>query len=89
MFPFFFILFYPPKAVDTKKKINFALLLKQGCLSSMISSGLRCPFRRGNANNGVNAGLLYINGNVDVSNANANWSSPLYLLIRSVCYRVK
>ena len=41
------------------------------------SSGLRCPFRRGNANNGANAGLAYLNGNNGVSNANVNWSSPL------------
>ena len=49
-----------------------------GGLSSLTSSsGLRCPFRRGPANNGANAGLAYLNGNNAVSNANVNWSSPL------------
>nr|DAK01573.1 MAG TPA: hypothetical protein [Caudoviricetes sp.] len=47
-------------------------------MSSLTSSsGLRCPFRRGHANNGANAGLAYLNGNNAVSNANVNWSSPL------------
>ena len=59
-----------------------------GGLSFLTScSGLRCPFRRGNANNGTNAGLAYLNGNNAVSNANVNWSSPLRyaadLLVRS------
>ena len=31
----------------------------------------------GNANNGDNAGSLYLNGNNDVSNANANWGAFL------------
>ena len=36
----------------------------------------------GNANNGANAGAFYVNANNAASNANANYSSPLYRLER-------
>lgn len=39
--------------------------------------GLRGAKLLGNANNGDNAGSLYLNGNNDVSNANANWGAFL------------
>ena len=48
-----------------------------GWYNDNATSGLRCPFRRGNANNGANAGLAYLHGNNAVTNANVNWSSPL------------
>jgi hypothetical protein len=36
------------------------------------SSGVRCPWRFGNLNNGGNGGLAYENGNNSPSNANWN-----------------
>ena len=39
--------------------------------------GLRGALLLGNANNGDNAGSLYLNGNNAVSNANANWGAFL------------
>ena len=54
----------------TKKHSNFAsLFLKAG--RSLICA-LRGAIRLGNANNGDNAGSLYLNGNNAPSNANAN-----------------
>lgn len=46
--------------------------------------GVRCCFRRGNANNGANAGLSYLEIDDGLSNANAHWSSPLSCL-EGVC----
>uniref|UniRef100_UPI00374D490F hypothetical protein n=1 Tax=Bacteroides faecis TaxID=674529 RepID=UPI00374D490F len=40
-------------------------------------SGLRVPSRGGNAGNGGNAGLEYLNVNNGVSTSNANYGSPL------------
>ena len=40
-------------------------------------SGLRCPFRRGDADSGADAGLAYLFGNTGVSYASVDWSSPL------------
>nr|DAY67263.1 MAG TPA: hypothetical protein [Caudoviricetes sp.] len=40
---------------------------------------LRVRAAGGNANNGANAGAFYVNANNAPSNANANYSSPLYL----------
>ena len=57
---------------------NFA-----GCCIHGAASGLRVPYRVGNANNAGNAGLEYLNANNGVTNANANVGSPLNLL-RSV-----
>ena len=48
-------------------------------------SGLRVPYRGGNANNGGNAGLEYLNVNNGVSTSNANYGSPLNFTVRSVC----
>lgn len=39
--------------------------------------GFRIVARGGNANNGANAGLAYVNGNNAVSNANANYGAAL------------
>ena len=39
--------------------------------------GLRGALLLGNANNGANAGSLYLNGNNGVSDANANWGAFL------------
>ena len=41
-------------------------------------SGLRVRAAGGNANNGTNAGAFYTNTNNAATNANANYSSPLY-----------
>ncbi|MBX9057887.1 hypothetical protein [Parabacteroides distasonis] len=47
-------------------------------MSSLTScSGLRCPFRRGPANDGAVAGLACLDGSNAVSGAGVNWSSPL------------
>ena len=43
------------------------------------SSGLRCPNCGGNADNGDNDGVGYVNVNNAFSDANANVSSPHYL----------
>ena len=59
-----------------RKSLTF-VTLKNGLFSLTGSSGLRAAFRRGNANNGTNAGLAYLNGDNGVSSANVNWSSPL------------
>ena len=48
-------------------------------------AGLRVPARGGNANNGSNAGLEYLNVNNGVSTSNANYGSPLNFTVRSVC----
>ena len=48
-------------------------------------SGLRVPYRGGNADNGGNAGLEYLNVNNGVSTSNANYGSPLNFTVRSVC----
>ena len=48
-----------------------------GWYNDNATSGLRCPFRRGNAYNGAIAGLAYLNGNIAVSYAYVDWSSPL------------
>ena len=45
-------------------------------------SGLRVPAVGGNADNGGNAGLEYLNVNNGVSTANANYGSPLNFLAR-------
>ena len=37
-----------------------------------LTRGLRGAYRLGNANNGDNAGSVYLNGNNEVTNANAN-----------------
>ncbi|MFK2681139.1 hypothetical protein ACIXT9_02445 [Bacteroides fragilis] len=55
-----------------------------GWYNDNASSGLRCPFRRGTANYGVSAGLLYIYGSVVVSLSDADWSSPLCFLAEDV-----
>ena len=43
-------------------------------------TGLRVRAAGGNANNGTNAGAFYTNANNAATNANANYSSPLYRL---------
>lgn len=48
-------------------------------------SGLRVPAVGGNASNGGNAGLEYLNVNNGVSTSNANYGSPLNFLAWSVC----
>ena len=48
-------------------------------------SGLRVPYRGGNANNGGNAGLEYLNVNYGVSTSVAYYGSPLNFTVRSVC----
>jgi len=48
-------------------------------------SGLRVPARGGNANNGGNAGLEYLNVNNGVTTANANYGSPLNFGVWNVC----
>ena len=48
-----------------------------GWYNDNATSGLRCPFRRGLAISGANAGLAYLNGDNAVSSAHAYWSSPL------------
>ena len=48
-----------------------------GWYNDNATSGLRCPFRRGYANDGTYAGLAYLTGNNAVSYANVSWSSPL------------
>lgn len=66
--------------VDTNIMFTFAALrLKQVELSV---TGLRGALLLGNANNGGNAGSLYLNGNNGVSNASANrgaFLNSLYL----------
>ena len=47
--------------------------------NAKTSKGLRVRAAGGNANNGANAGAFYVNANYAASNANANYSSPLYL----------
>ena len=42
-----------------------------------LTRGLRGAYRLGNANNGDNAGSVYLNGNNDPSNANANYGVAL------------
>jgi len=51
-----------------------------GCSSLTSRSGFRVVLRRGNASNGANAGLAYLNSNNAFSNSNANYSSPLNTL---------
>ena len=46
-------------------------------------SGLRVRAAGGNANNGTNAGAFYTNTNNTATNANANYSSPLYFAVRN------
>ena len=48
-----------------------------GWYNDNATSGLRCPFRRGPASSGANAGLACLHGDVAVTNANLYWSSPL------------
>ncbi len=43
---------------------------------------LRAAYLLGNANNGDNAGSLYLNGNNAVSNANANLGAFLYKTLK-------
>ena len=42
-----------------------------------LTRGLRGAYRLGNANNGDNAGSVYLNGNNAPSNANANYGVVL------------
>lgn len=51
-----------------------------GCDSGVVS--LRVRAAGGNANNGTNAGAFAANANNAASNANANYSSPLYKLVK-------
>lgn len=48
-----------------------------GWYNDNASSGVRCAFRRGHANDGATAGLAYLYGNGAVSDASVYWSSPL------------
>ncbi|TGY80257.1 hypothetical protein [Lepagella muris] len=67
------------------KLVKFAVgNRKESRLSSWRAvSGLRVPARGGNANNGGNAGLEYLNVNNGVSTSNANYGSPLNFMARS------
>lgn len=55
-----------------------------GCFSWRLVFGVRACFRRGNANNGANAGLSYLEIDDALSSTNAHWSSPLSCL-EGVC----
>ena len=48
-----------------------------GWYNDNATSGLRCPFRRGYAIYGANAGLAFLPGDFAVTNAYLYWSSPL------------
>ncbi len=48
-----------------------------GWYNDNATSGLRCPFRRGNAHYGANAGLACLLGYIAITTAYLNWSSPL------------
>ena len=48
-------------------------------VATLAVVSLRVRAAGGNANNGANAGAFYVNANYAASNANANYSSPLYL----------
>ena len=59
---------------------NFVSPLQNGRVFLLdASSGLRCPNCGGNADNGDNDGVGYVNVNNAFSDANANLSSPHYL----------
>lgn len=48
-------------------------------VAALAVVSLRVRAAGDNANNGANAGAFYVNANYAASNANANYSSPLYL----------
>lgn len=63
-----------------EKMFNFVSPLQNGRVFLLdASSGLRCPNCGGNADNGDNDGVGYVNVNNAFSDANANVSSPHYL----------
>ena len=55
-----------------------------GWYNDNATSGLRCPFRRGHASDGVYAGLAYLDGSDAVSSASVIWSSPLCVFAEDV-----
>lgn len=54
--------------------IRFRICAETG---RIFKSGLRGVIFLGNADNGSNAGSLYVNGNNGVGDANVNWGSFL------------
>ena len=68
--------------MDCQKSVKFAASNRSliGCDPGAV--GLRVRAAGGNANNGANAGAFATNANNAASNANANYSSPLYKLVK-------
>jgi hypothetical protein len=66
---------------NCRKSVKFAVSKRilTGCDPGAV--GLRVRAAGGNANNGTNAGAFAVNANNAATNANANYSSPLYRLV--------
>jgi hypothetical protein len=58
----------------TVEKVYLCIAFQAG---RTLTRGLRGAYRLGNANNGDNAGSVYLNGNNAPSNANANYGVAL------------
>lgn len=69
--------------VPTVTGATISTYYADGYYNDNAVSGLRVPARGGNANNGGNAGLEYLNVNNGVSTSNANYGSPLNFMARS------